>query len=184
MSLVPMASCKLAYWRSGRAFCSAWTRSRMCRKSASRLMALRLNSTTNSREVGGVIKSADNPMGRMTKKMNFQNRFRFMGSKASSGFAGFAAALGDFGNGGFGDFEFRIRRADREGFLFDADDHADDAAGGDDSIAGPDGLEQLGVFFGLLLLRSDEDEVENDEEQAEHRELRPKRRTLLPRLGR
>ena len=60
---------------------------------------------------------------------------------------------------------------DDEGFLLHIGDHAVDAGVGYDLIAGFDGIHEFGVFFCLLLLRADQQEVEDDEDenQRHHR---------------
>ena len=88
--------------------------------------------------------------------------------ESKSGFAGFAATLDDFGNGGLGDFEFGIRGADGQGFIFDGDDDGDNAAAGDDLIARAHGFEHGSMFFGLLLLRSEEQQIRHNPHDSKH----------------
>ena len=98
------------------------------------------------------------------------------------GLAGLAVALGNFRNGGLGDFEFGVGGAEGEGLFFDRHDDTDDAAGRHDFISGPDGLEEFGQMLLLFLLRADECEVKHDHQQAQRRQASPERRRLLTRL--
>src|SRR5258706_7474877 len=95
------------------------------------------------------------------------------------GLARLAAAVGDLGNGGFGDFEFGICRADRKRFFFDDENDAHNASRGHYFVAGPDGLEQFGMVLGFFLLRPDKGEVKHDHHQSDHWEARPHWRALL-----
>ena len=100
------------------------------------------------------------------------------------GLAGLSTAFRDLGDSRLGDFELRIGRADVESLVFDGDDDGNDAAAGNDLIAGLDGLEHLGVFFGLLLLGTKEDEVKGDEKQDKRHKTGPGRGPSLLTGGR
>src|SRR5687767_3334699 len=97
---------------------------------------------------------------------NFQRWDRFM--NGLSGLAGFGAALGDFRDGGFQDFELGVRRADGKRLLLYANDLANDAAGGHDAVAGLDGFEQGFLLLGALALGRDEQEIKDDDHEHEH----------------
>src|SRR5436190_10963112 len=85
-----------------------------------------------------------------------------------SGLGDFARALRYFGNSGLQDFELGVRRPDRNGLFLDADDHANDPAGGHDFVPRFERFEELLLLFGPRALRPNQQEIKDDAHQREH----------------
>jgi len=86
------------------------------------------------------------------------------------GGGGFRAFDGD--DRSFVEFDFYIvRHFDCDGGIADIGDHAVDARGGDNLVAGFDARDQGGVVFLFFLLGADEEKIEDDEDKDERKEL-------------
>src|SRR5438445_5532274 len=97
-----------------------------------------------------------------------QKLFRFMRQRTWIRWT--RRALGDFGDGPLGDFEFGIRRANGKSLFFDTNDHGNDTAIGYNFVSWPDGFEESFLLFGLLLLRPQQDKIEHKEHDGNHAE--------------
>src|SRR5690242_9886648 len=112
MLFVPTASCRFANDRPGACCCNCRTRSSIAVKLVSVLTARLLNSSTRSRLVGGLI--SHNAQATMkTTKAHFQKLLRFMKRELRLARGSFS----DFRNGALEHLQFRVCRADGDGFF-------------------------------------------------------------------
>ena len=134
---------------------------------------------------GGRIHLEGRPGDHEDNEEEFPEMVSIHGVRLRIGRAGFTSSFGDFGDGGFKNFQLGIGGADCDGFIFDTDHNTHNTAAGHDFIPAADGLHHRVVLLGLSLLRADKDEVKNENHQKERKELNIPGRTRPPlaRLG-
>src|SRR5215510_11993884 len=121
-------------------------------KVASLWSALRSNSGMTLRPTGGVSSKIAQPkIKRMSS--SFQRWVRFMRASGCGRFRSGAAAFGDFGDGRLKDLQLGVRRTDGDAFFLYGHHGGDDAAGGQDLVAGLDGFEHFFLLLGARALR-------------------------------